>query len=269
MQFIDIGVNLTNKRFNDDMDAVIQRAHAVGVTHQIITGTSPKESEQAFELTTKYPGLYSTVGCHPHDAKDFQPNDLARLRQLLSNDRVVAVGECGLDFNRNFSPQETQIDVFQQQLKLACELQKPLFIHERDAGDTMLEFLEHYSDQLPPVVIHCFTGSRESLEQYIAMGLYIGITGWICDERRGQGLAQMVDTIPNDRLMLETDAPYLTPRDLTREQKKQLQGNRNEPCLLPHVAQKVAQCRRQPLKELAADCYNNTVRFFNLSLKTY
>lgn len=267
MQFIDIGVNLTNNRFNDDIDQVIKRADTAGVSHQIITGTSPDESRQALELAARYPSLFSTAGCHPHDAKDFQPHDLAQLRQLLLDDKVIAVGECGLDFNRNYSPQETQIDVFQQQLELACDIQKPLFIHERDAGDTMLELLRQQSDRLPPAVIHCFTGSRESLQQYIAMGLYIGITGWICDERRGQDLAQMVDSIPNDLLMLETDAPYLTPRDLTKEQKKQLQGNRNEPFLLPHIAQKVAECRQQPLEELAVHCYNNTLRFFNLPLK--
>ncbi|AOE49060.1 TatD family hydrolase [Kangiella sediminilitoris] len=266
MLFIDIGVNLTNNRFNDDRDDVLAKAESVGVSTQIITGTSPEESEAAFKLTEHYPSLFSTAGCHPHDAKNFKTGDLSRLKHLLEQDKVVAVGECGLDFNRNFSPQDVQINVFKQQLELACEVQKPLFIHERDAGDTMVHLLQEYSEHLPDAVIHCFTGSRENLEQYIEMGLYIGITGWICDERRGIELANMVDLIPDNRLMLETDAPYLTPRDLTKVQKSELKGNRNEPFLLPQVAQKVAQCRRQPLEELADNCYNNAVRFFNLPM---
>lgn len=267
MSFIDIGVNLTNNRFNDDVDEVIERALKQGVVSQIITGTSPQESEQAFELAQKYHQLYSTAGCHPHDAKDFNHSHLKLLRQLLSNDRVVAVGECGLDFNRNFSPQDTQLSVFEQQLELACEIQKPLFLHERDAGDSMISLLKQYQSRLPRTVIHCFTGSRQSLEQYIDMGLYIGITGWICDERRGKELAEMVHLIPDDRLMIETDAPFLTPRDLSKAQKSQLKSNRNEPFLLPHIANKVASCRQQSIKQLTEQCFRNTIKFFNLPIK--
>lgn len=266
MQFIDIGVNLTNNRFNDDYTQVIERARQHKVVSQIITGTSPKESQQAYDLARKFPDLFSTAGCHPHDAKDFKANDLDKLRTLLSNDKVVAVGECGLDFNRNFSPPAIQLEVFEQQLKLACELQKPLFLHERDAGEGMARLLSQYQTQLPPTVIHCFTGDQQSLQQYIDMGLFIGITGWICDERRGQDLAKMVHLIPDDKLMIETDAPFLTPRDLSKEQKSQLSSNRNEPFLLPHIAAKIAQCRQQPLSLLAEHCYNNSVDFFDLPL---
>lgn len=268
MSFIDIGVNLTNNRFNDDYDEVIQRARKHQVQAQIITGTSPIESQQAYELASQYPDLFSTAGCHPHDAKDFKDKDLENLKSLLKNDKVVAVGECGLDFNRNFSPQDVQLEVFDKQLELACDIQKPLFLHERDAGEAMIERLNQYSSNLPKTVIHCFTGSQKSLEQYIDMGLYIGITGWICDERRGQDLAQMVHLIPDDKLMLETDAPFLTPRDLSKEQKAQLKSNRNEPFLLSHVANKVAECRQQSLEQLAKNCFNNTVSFFNLPIKS-
>lgn len=266
MKFIDIGVNLTNNRFNDDYDAVINKAREAGVTAQIITGTSPKESQQAYDMANKYPDLFATAGCHPHDAKDFKADDLDKLKALLSNDKVVAVGECGLDFNRNFSPPDVQLEVFEQQLQLAGDLQKPLFLHERDAGEAMVSLLSQYKAHLPPAVIHCFTGSQASLEQYIDMGVFIGITGWICDERRGQALAEMVHLIPDSKLMIETDSPFLTPRDLSKEQKSQLSSNRNEPCLLPHVAAKIAECRQQPLSQLAKHCYNNSVRFFNLPL---
>ena len=267
MSFIDIGVNLTNNRFNDDYEHVIKKARNHRVTAHIITGTTPEESQQAFALAEQFPDLFSTAGCHPHDAKDFKNDDLSLLKELLQQDKVVAVGECGLDFNRNFSPQETQLAVFGQQLQLACDIQKPLFLHERDAGEAMTSLLQQYQAQLPKAVIHCFTGSRESLKQYIDMGLYIGITGWICDERRGQDLANMVHLIPDDKLMMETDSPFLTPRDLSKEQKAQLKSNRNEPFLLPHVAQKIADCREQSLLELSKHCFNNTVTFFNLPIK--
>ncbi|AKE51306.1 TatD family hydrolase [Kangiella geojedonensis] len=267
MSFIDIGVNLTNNRFNDDYEQVIKKARDHRVTAQIITGTTSAESQQAFALAGQFPDLFSTAGCHPHDAKDFKDEDLSLLRKLLQQDKVVAVGECGLDFNRNFSPQDTQLAVFEQQLQLACDIQKPLFLHERDAGEAMIKLLQQYQSKLPKAVIHCFTGSQESLEQYIDMGIYIGITGWICDERRGQDLAQMVHLIPDDKLMIETDAPFLTPRDLNKEQKAQLKSNRNEPCLLPHVAHKIADCRQQPLSELSQNCFNNTVSFFNLPIQ--
>ncbi|GAA4358687.1 TatD family hydrolase [Kangiella marina] len=267
MSFIDIGVNLTNNRFNDDYEQVIETARQHNVITQILTGTSLQESQQALALAREYPDLYSTAGCHPHDAKDFQDQDLRALKALLQHDTVVAVGECGLDFNRNFSPQDTQLKVFEQQIQLACEVQKPLFLHERDAGDAMIALLKQYQSKLPKAVIHCFTGSQKSLETYIDMGLYIGITGWICDERRGQALAEMVHLIPDDKLMIETDAPFLTPRDLTKEQKSQLKSNRNEPFLLPHIAQKIASCREQSLLELSKNCFNNTVAFFNLPIK--
>lgn len=267
MSLIDIGVNLTNNRFNDDVEQVIERARDHNVIAQIVTGTSPTESQQAYQLAQQYPDLFSTAGCHPHDAKDFKSDDLSVLKALLQDDKVVAVGECGLDFNRNFSPQDTQLAVFEQQLQLACDTQKPLFLHERDAGEAMISLLKQYQSELPSAVIHCFTGSQGSLEEYIEMGLYIGITGWICDERRGQDLANMVHLIPDDKLMIETDAPFLTPRDLSKEQKEALNGNRNEPFLLPHVARKIAECRQQSLSELSKNCLNNTVTFFNLPIK--
>ena len=171
MSLIDIGVNLTNNRFNDDVEQVIERARDHNVIAQIVTGTSPTESQQAYQLAQQYPDLFSTAGCHPHDAKDFKSDDLSVLKALLQDDKVVAVGECGLDFNRNFSPQDTQLAVFEQQLQLACDTQKPLFLHERDAGEAMISLLKQYQSELPSAVIHCFTGSQESLEEYIEMGL--------------------------------------------------------------------------------------------------
>lgn len=258
-QFIDIGVNLTSNRFDKDREQVLERAHDAGVESIIITGTNARESQQAMVMAERY-DCYSTAGCHPHDAERMTDSDFELIQSLLSQARVVAIGECGLDFNRNFSTPDSQIRVLEQHLQLACELQKPVFLHERDASDTMLELLLQYKQQLPPAVIHCFTGSQDALEHYLELGLYIGITGWICDERRGQELAEMVHLIPDDRLMIESDAPWLTPRDLRPKPK----DGRNEPMFLPHVAQKVADCRQQSLEHIAEITYRNSQNFFNL-----
>lgn len=257
-RFIDIGVNLTSNRFDKDREQVLERAHDAGVESLIITGTNARESQQALEMAAQY-HCYSTAGCHPHDAEHMKDTDFEIIKALHKESEVVAIGECGLDFNRNFSTPESQIRVLKQHLELASELQKPLFLHERDASDTMLELLQEHK-HLPPAVIHCFTGSQSALEHYLELDLYIGITGWICDERRGQELAGMIHLIPDDKLMIETDAPWLTPRDLRPKPK----DGRNEPMFLPHIAEKVASCRQQTLEHIAEITYSNALTFFNL-----
>lgn len=262
MKWIDIGVNLTNKRFNKDRMKIIADAEAAGVDCQIVTGTNLAESIQAFQLTQDYPErLYSTAGCHPHDAKHFTKQHFQQLEALLANKAVVAVGECGLDFNRNFSPPDVQVKVFEQQLQLACRINKPIFLHERDAFEPQVELLQTYLPQLKGAVIHCFTGTEVQLSTYLDLGLSIGITGWVCDERRGLSLKKMIHLIPDNKLMLETDAPYLLPRDLRPKPK----SNRNLPQYLPHIAQVVADARNTSLESLSMQCYLNTQRFFELS----
>ncbi len=258
--YIDIGVNLTNSRFDKDRYEVILRAEEAGVIAQVITGTDAQESIAAYQLTRQNPSLFSTAGCHPHDAKDFTEDDFQTIQSLLKHERVVAVGECGLDFNRNFSPPAIQETVFRQQIELACTINKPLFLHERDANERMIEILDEYAADLPKVVIHCFTGNQPALESYLERDLYIGVTGWVCDERRGVGLSEIIHLIPDNRLMLETDAPYLIPRDLKPKPK----SNRNEPKYLPHIAQKIAQCRNQDLEYIAKISYQNALDFFKL-----
>jgi len=261
MQWIDIGVNLTNKRFDQDRELVIQEAFELGVKKQILTGTNLDESQKAYQLTQQYPKqLYSTAGCHPHDAKNFSQDDYQQISKLLENDSVVAVGECGLDFNRNFSPPDIQIEVFTQQLELAIKHQKPVFLHERDAFDQQFEILSHYIPKLKSAVVHCFTGTKEELEKYIELGLFIGITGWVCDERRGLELKNILHLIPNNKLMIETDAPYLLPRDLRPKPK----SSRNLPKYLPHIAKTIAEVRKTSLENLSMQCYTNTVNFFGL-----
>lgn len=260
-KLIDIGVNLTNSAFQKDLPDVITRASEQGVRGIIVTGTDVEESEQAYQLTQQYPNqLFSTAGIHPHDAKTVTSESLSIIRSLARQPEVVAIGECGLDFNRDYSPRPIQEKVFAQQLELAVELNMPVFMHERDANERFIAILKEYRSQLPAAVLHCFTGSEEDLTACLDLDLHIGITGWICDERRGGHLVDLVKQIPGDRLMLETDAPYLLPRDLKPEPK----SRRNEPCYLPHIAQAIALARNESVTSLMSASFSTTEKFFNI-----
>ena len=258
---IDIGLNLTSPRFAKDMPEVIERAQQAGVSRMIITGTNLQHSEQAIELAMRYPGiLYATAGVHPHHAKECDDRTLAILESFAEEPCVLSIGECGLDFNRNFSPPEVQEKWFEAQLELASGLGLPVFLHQRDAHARFIEILKHWRDQLKAAVAHCFTGNIEEVLSYIELDLHVGITGWICDDKRGHDLQQAVPHIPLNRLMIETDAPYLVPKDLPEKVK----GNRNEPMLLPHICRAVAAYRNEELEELAASTVRVTEEFFNL-----
>lgn len=210
---IDIGVNLMHRSFHQDREQIVERAAEKGVSPLVITGTSVRNSTEAARYAARYPGqLYATAGVHPHDAKSCNSQTIAQLKALAVLPQVVAIGECGLDYNRDFSPRDVQREWFAKQIRLAIELQLPLFLHEREAFADFMAILKEQG--APKAVVHCFTGTRAELAAYLDMGLYIGITGWICDERRGKHLQQLVRSIPLDRLMIETDAPFLTPRDL-------------------------------------------------------
>lgn len=233
---VDIGLNLTSKQFDRDRDAVVARALAANVRYMIVTGLSVALSEQALELARARPGaLCCTVGVHPHNARTLDTGGIDRLRELLQSREAVAVGECGLDYNRDFSPRPQQREAFEAQLMLAAELRKPVFLHQRDAHDDFARILANARSRLFGGVVHCFTGDERELEAYLELGLCVGVTGWVCDERRGTGLQKLVKRIPAHRMMVETDAPYLMPRDL-----KVLNGKRNEPASLPHIARSVA-----------------------------
>ncbi|MDP2544048.1 3'-5' ssDNA/RNA exonuclease TatD [Photobacterium damselae subsp. piscicida] len=258
---IDIGVNLTNNRFDKDRPELIERAQQAGVTGIVITGTNIEESQHAAELATMWPDYcFSTAGVHPHDAKSVTDLSLAPLRQLALLPQVVAIGECGLDFNRDFSPRPIQEAVFEAQLALAAELNMPVFMHCRDAHERFMAILAPWRDKLPAAVLHCFTGTEQELRECLALNLHIGITGWVCDERRGLELRDVVKHIPDERLMVETDCPYLLPRDLRPKPK----SSRNEPQYLPHIAQVIAQCRGQNPEQLIAQTRINSERFFNI-----
>jgi len=262
MQFIDIGINLAHDSFDADRAAVMERARHAGVAQMIVTGSSVEGTTKSIELVRQHPGtLFCTAGVHPHHAADLTDTALPELEQLARDAAVVAVGECGLDYFRDFSPRDLQRRAFHWQLELASKLRKPVFLHQRDAHDDFLAILREHQAGLAGGVAHCFTAGEKERDAYLELGLHIGITGWICDERRGLHLRDVVKTIPAERLMLETDAPYLLPRDLKPAPK----SRRNEPHFLPHVARAVASARGETLEPLAAQVLQTTRRFFGIS----
>lgn len=258
---IDIGVNLTNTRFDKDVKDVISRAYDGGIRHLLVTGTSVIESQQALALCKEYPEYLScTAGVHPHDADNVLPDYLEILELLAHNDRVKAIGECGLDFNRNFSTPINQKSVFTEQIKLAQKLKLPLFLHQRDAFNEWFTILTPYFNSIPYMVSHCFTGTAKELNLCLEADMYIGITGWICDERRGQGLRDIVHKVPLNRLMIETDAPYLTPRTIRPKPK----SSRNEPSYLTYIVKEIAQLTDYSEQEIIKYTRENSQRVFSL-----
>jgi TatD DNase family protein len=195
---IDIGANLGHTSFKSDLSAVLARAKAVGVGQIIVTGASKEGSVDAMQLAQNYPGfLYATAGVHPHHADEYDSFTEELLADLLANDVVRAGGECGLDYNRNFSSRQAQQFAFERQLGLAIAANKPVFLHQRDAHQDFLGILKSHRAALKNAVVHCFTDTRDALNDYLALDCYIGITGWICDERRGTHLLAAVRDIPS------------------------------------------------------------------------
>jgi TatD DNase family protein len=262
LPLVDIGLNLAHDSFDHDRDHVVAAAEAAGVAHMVITGSTLESTRSAIQLVQSAPGRFrATAGIHPHHAREFHDADVPELRRLMSAPEVGAAGECGLDYFRNFSPHADQERVFRRQLELAVEVRKPVFLHQRDAHDPFAAILRDYRPRLAGGVAHCFTGDARELDDYLDLGLSIGITGWICDERRGQHLRDLVRRIPLDRLMLETDAPYLLPRDLEPRPKTR----RNEPRYLPHILETVARCRGEPAGAIATATTRNALAFFGFT----
>lgn len=261
MELIDIGANLTNGRFHNDLDAVLERARRAGVAHMVVTGTDIAESRAARELVDRYPGLLSaTAGVHPHHAGSWGREARERLEELAAEPGIVAIGETGLDFYRNFAAPADQERAFEAQLELAVEVGLPVFLHERQAHLRFIDILGRYRDRLRGAVLHCFTAGREELSACLELDLHVGITGWICDERRGLHLRDVVRHVPGNRLMLETDSPYLIPRDLRPAPK----GGRNEPAFLPHILETVAESLEVESGDLARTATATARAFFNL-----
>ncbi len=257
---VDIGVNLADRSFRSDLPAVLTRARAAGVGTMIVTGTTVDVSRAAARLAAAHDGLWSTAGVHPHHAGNCDDGTIDALRGLAERPEVVAVGECGLDYFRDLSPRDVQRRWCAAQLQLAAELGMPAFLHDRQAHADLLALLCEYRPSTPAAVIHCFTGTGAELDAYLELDLHIGITGWICDERRGGGLRDIVSRIPANRLMIETDAPYLMPRTIRPRPKTR----RNEPAHLVHVLAAVAECRGESVDDVAAATTQTARAFFGL-----
>lgn len=261
MTLIDIGANLTHDSFDRDRAAVLQRAHAAGVAQMIVTGASREHSPKALALAQAHPGvLFATAGVHPHHAVEYTDECDAELRALQTHAEVVAVGETGLDYFRDFSPRPAQRKAFERQLQIAVDTGKPLFLHQRDAHDDFLAMMRNFDGRLGPAVVHCFTGTRAELFDYLDCDWHIGITGWLCDERRGGHLRELVKQIPAQRLMIETDAPYLLPRTVQPPPSHR----RNEPMYLAHIVAELARDRGEEVTTTAAATTAAAHAFFRL-----
>ncbi len=258
---IDIGANLGHDSFDHDREDIIIQAKAAGLSAIIVTGTSVANSEKAAQLAAQHPGyLFSTAGVHPHDASGFTSETPGQLHALAQQAQVVAIGETGLDFYRDFSPHAAQESAFAEQLALAVKLQMPVFLHQRDAHARFLPMLKEQRDALCQGVVHCFTGTRDELHDYLDLDMYIGITGWVCDERRGQHVQELLQDIPHNRLLLETDAPYLMPRTI----RPKPASRRNVPANLAWVVAMVASCLQLPEAKVADLSCRNAIDLFNL-----
>ncbi len=261
---IDIGANLAHDSFDDDRDTVLERARTAGVEAIVITGSSIDSNAAAAEIAAAAPAdgpeLYYTTGVHPHHADDYDAATHATLARQMAADEVVAAGECGLDYFRNYARHDAQAHAFESQLALAIEHEQPVFLHQRDAHDDFVAILKPRLPELSHAVAHCFTAGERELHDYLALDLYVGITGWICDERRGAHLLDIVGDIPENRLLVETDAPYLLPRSLRPRPKTR----RNEPCWLGEVVRTIAQARGEDPAHVARVTAANARRFFSL-----
>jgi TatD DNase family protein len=261
MQLIDIGANLAHDSFDSDRDSVMQRAHQAGVVQMVVTGSSLEATRRAIELSRAHPGvLFATAGVHPHHAADLTSEALPDLQALARDPAVVAAGECGLDYFRDFSPRDLQRRAFAWQLEIAASTGKPVFLHQRDAHDDFIAILREHRPRLAGGVAHCFTHGEKERDAYLELGLAIGITGWINDERRGLHLREVVRGIPSGMLMIETDAPYLLPRDMKPAPK----SRRNEPAFLPWVLRAVAAARGESPEAVAAYTTANARAFFKM-----
>ena len=258
-RWFDAGVNLFSAQFDDDRLQVVTQAQAAGVTELLLISSDLAETQDNLQFCSKHIGSFCTAGVHPHQA-DHVPDDwLTLLEQQLQKPGVVAVGECGLDYNRMFSAKEQQLRVFSAQLSLAKQHAKAVYLHERDAFTDQIDLLK--SHQIQHGIAHCFTGDDRQLRAYLDLGLYIGITGWLCDERRGSALQQALNFVPLDRLVLETDAPYLLPRNLQDKPK----SRRNEPAYLPAIGAKVAELLQLDIALIANTSRANSLKLFGIS----
>lgn len=257
IRYYDIGLNLFSKQFRNP-EEIIRNAEANQVVC-VLTGTSTKANKQVADFVFKHESVYGTAGIHPHNADTAMKDDFELIENIItSNPRIVAVGECGLDYDRMYSTRDNQIRCLEKHINLAEKLDKPLFLHERSASDDFKKRFKNHKDLCKISVVHCFTGNRYVLDDYLNMGFSIGITGWVCDDKRGKELREAVKLIPLDRILIETDAPYLTPKNVDGLSKVNVPEN------IIYVARELAKHMGVSEDELIAHAKENTERLFSL-----
>jgi TatD DNase family protein len=258
MELFDSHCHLNDPIFDGERVAVLERANKAGVAALMIAGVDLQSSRRAVALGERFSGVYAAVGVHPHDARNCSESALASLRALASSSPVRAWGEIGLDFNRMYSPRRRQETWFRHQLEMADAAGLPIILHERDSSGRLLEMLAAHPNPRRRGTVHCFSGSRSELDRYLEMGFYIGVTGVVTMEVRGAGLRRLIPLIPSSRLLVETDAPYLTPAPHKNKTR------RNEPAFVRSVLLKVASLRGEDPTETAATVWRNACRLFDI-----
>lgn len=258
MKIFDSHCHLDDKSYNRDLKRVLERAHSAGVDRLMTIGINKRTSEIAVSLAQAHAGVWASVGVHPHDVKNCSESILQDLIGLTRNQEVRAWGEIGLDFNRMYSPREDQEKWFRKQLRVAARMNLPMIFHERDSSGRFLQMLKNNCGQKINGVVHCFSGTSQELAHYLDLGLHIGITGILTMKSRGAPLREMASRIPSDRLLVETDAPYLTPSPERNRHR------RNEPAFVKSVLLKLAEVRQVDSEELAQTIWDNTCRLYNL-----
>jgi len=260
MKIFDSHCHLDDPSFAKDLDAVIERARSAGVCRMMTIGVNKQTSLLAVALAQSHTGIYASVGIHPHDVKNCSESMVQDLVRLAKSEKVRAWGEMGLDFNRMYSPRQDQEQWFEKQLEIAAELDLPMIFHERDSNGRFLEILKGQKPAAIKGVVHCFSGDQNELDQYLALGLHIGITGILTIKSRGAQLRQLVPEIPSDRLVVETDAPYLVPAPEKNRRR------RNEPAFVKSVLLKLAAVRNEDPPQLAKIVWQNTCRLYGLEI---
>ena len=258
-EIADIACNFTSERFDKDLNEVINRAIKNKITKFGLICSRLNDLDKLLKIYEQYlNNMFFTIGVHPHHANEINDDYLKKLKQAVNKNNPHAVGETGLDFFRNLSTYEEQIFAFEEQIKIAIDTNKPLFLHQRDSHDDFIKILRKYSSDINKSVVHCFTGTQEQLNDYLELGCYIGVTGWICDEKRNVEIRKTIKNIPIEKLMIETDCPYLIPKDLLNKPK----NNRNEPVNLNHIASSIAELMDVNEESLKQITFETSLNFF-------
>ena len=253
---IDSHCHLEDERFAGEVDAVLERMAQAGVSRCILAGSDLETSERIVQLVQAHSNVYGVVGVHPHEARFWNAETPGRLQAMLAQPRIVGVGEIGLDYHYDHSPREAQREAFEAQLDFAYAQRKPAVFHIREAHGEVTEIFRARRGRLPAGVLHCFTGSVESAREYLRMGFYISLSGSVTFQN-AHNLHEVARYVPLDRLLVETDSPYLAPVPM--------RGQRNEPAYVRFVAQKIAQLREIPTDEVIVNATANTERLYGLA----